>query len=63
MENNALSELFARNPFNLDEKVDLPAIITHMRLHQSQFEHGVKPPPKPKPKSQKTLDLLKDLGL
>ena len=59
---NDLSELFARDPLDLSE-ADLTAIVERMRQAQAQHELGVKAPVAPKPKSSKTIDLLKDLGL
>lgn len=63
-----LGELFDRNPLNYNDATDIPLIVTRMREHQVQVElaatakPGAVPKP-PKEKSQKTLDLLKDLGL
>lgn len=57
-----LSELFARDPQKLTDE-DITAIIARMREAQTQFELGAKAPSKAKPKSEKTLNLLKDLGL
>ena len=60
-----LSELFDRDPLSLTTQ-DLEQIIARMRESQAQYElGGPKAPSKaaPKPKTTKTLDLLKDLGL
>lgn len=57
-----LSELFERDPCLCSEQ-DLVRIIAHMRQHYSQYELGAKVPKAPKPKSTKTDDILKDLGL
>lgn len=59
-----LSELFARDPLKLSD-ADIARIVQRQREAQTQFELGVKPAAKApsKPKSTKTLDLLKDLGL
>jgi hypothetical protein len=60
---NELAELFARDPLNLSDQ-NIATIVAKMREHQAQFELGVKAPAAPKaPKSSKTKDLLKDLGL
>ena len=60
-----LSELFDRDPLSLTDQ-DLERIIARTRESQAQYElGGPKAPPKAaaKPKTTKTLDLLKDLGL
>jgi hypothetical protein len=57
-----LSELFDRDPLKLTDQ-DLPVIIQRMREAQAQYELGVKPKAPAAPKSSKTKDLLKDLGL
>jgi len=59
---NELSELFDRDPLKLTDP-DLEVIIKRMRESQAQFELGVKPKAEPKPKSTKTQNLLKELGL
>jgi hypothetical protein len=61
-----ISELFERDPLGLTD-ADLDKIIARMREAQAQYELGA-PAKTPKavtkaPKSTKTLDLLKDLGL
>lgn len=59
-----LSELFDRDPINLTDQ-DLIKIIARMREAQAQYELGIKTSvaPRAKKPSQKTQDLLKDLGL
>jgi hypothetical protein len=58
-----LSELFARDPLALSDQ-DITEIVARMREAQAQFELGIKAPKAAaKPKSTKTKDLLKDLGL
>jgi len=58
-----LSELFARDPLALSDQ-DITEIVARMREAQAQFELGIKAPKVvAKPKSTKTKDLLKDLGL
>jgi len=59
-----LSELFDRDPLSLTDQ-DLEKIIARMREHQAQFELGAKLErvPAAKPKSTKTANLLKELGL
>ena len=61
-----LSELFERDP-GLYSEQDIDKIVAKMREARAQFELGVKTTVGEKPakaaKSQKTLDLLKDLGL
>lgn len=58
-----LSELFDRDPLLLTDQ-DVGKIVTRMREAQAQFELGLAAPVAPKkPKSTKTQDLLKDLGL
>jgi len=59
---NELSELFDRDPLKLTDP-DLEVIIKRMREAQAQFELSVKPKAEPKPKSTKTQNLLKELGL
>lgn len=57
-----LSELFARDPLGLSSE-DVSKMVARLREWQAQAELGVKPKAEPKPKSTKTIDLLKDLGL
>ena len=57
-----LSELFDRNPLLLSEQ-DIGKIVARMREAQAQHELGAKPLKEVKPKSTKTINLLKDLGL
>lgn len=58
-----LSELFARDPCQLSDQ-DLGVIVERLRQHMAQHELGAPKVPKaPKPKSSKTIDALKDLGL
>jgi hypothetical protein len=57
-----LSELFARDPVKLTDQ-DIEAIVDRMRQANAQFELGVKAPPVKAPKSTKTQNLLKELGL
>jgi len=57
-----ITELFERDPLHYSDQ-DIAAIVARMRDQNTQFELGAKPPPKPKEKSPKTVDLLKDLGL
>ena len=57
-----LSELFDRDPEKLSDQ-ETAVIVARMRESMTNFELGVKPVPKAKPKSSKTLDILKDLGL
>jgi hypothetical protein len=57
-----ISELFDRDPLSLTDQ-DIAKIVAKMREHQAQFELGVVAKPAPKPKSPKTSNLLKDLGL
>jgi hypothetical protein len=61
---NDLSELFERDPLSLSEQ-DIGTIVARMREAQAQYELGIKVPaaPRAKPKSTKTVELLKDLGL
>lgn len=61
-----LSELFARDPLKMTDQ-DITDIVKRQRESQAQYELGVKQAgaasKAPKPKSDKTLALLKDLGL
>jgi hypothetical protein len=57
-----LSELFARDPVKLTDQ-DIGLIVDRMRQANAQFELGVKAPKAPLPKSTKTQNLLKELGL
>lgn len=58
-----ISELFDRDPVSLSDQ-DIAAIVAEQRKSHANFELGVKPPTKAaKPKSTKTADILKVLGL
>lgn len=61
-----LSELFDRDPLQLTDQ-DIAKIVARMREAQAQYELGAGTKATKvaatKPKSSKTQDLLKDLGL
>lgn len=57
-----LTELFERDPLHYSDQ-DIIKIVACLRDQNTQFELEAKPKAKPKEKSPKTIDLLKDLGL
>lgn len=60
-----LSELFERDPLLLTDQ-DVATIIIRMRQAQAQYELGIRSVVAPRqkvPKTSKTNELLKDLGL